>query len=183
MVAFLQLLNKWNKVYNLSAIREIDKMVELHILDSLSVLPYLEGKRIIDIGTGAGLPGIPLALASPDQQFVLLDSNGKKTRFIQQAVIELGVENIEVVTSRIEEFHPEQMFDTIISRAFASLSDMLVGSAHLMKRETLMLAMKGRLNEEELGELPPVLRVENIVSLNVPGINADRHLICARLAQ
>ncbi len=156
-------------------------MVDLHLLDSLAVTPFLSGNNFLDVGTGAGLPGIPLALVCPDQHFVLLDSNGKKTRFIQQAVLELGLKNVVIIHSRVEDFHPTELFDAIISRAFASLSDMLAGTAHLAVKGGLLLAMKGRLNEQEQGALPEEVQIEEVIELTVPGVDAERCLVKVRL--
>ncbi|RLA23280.1 MAG: 16S rRNA (guanine(527)-N(7))-methyltransferase RsmG [Gammaproteobacteria bacterium] len=181
LIQFVTLLDKWNKVYNLSAIRDPEQMVDLHLLDSLAVTPFLSGNNFLDVGTGAGLPGIPLALVCPDQHFVLLDSNGKKTRFIQQAVLELGLKNVVIIHSRVEDFHPTELFDAIISRAFASLSDMLAGTAHLAVKGGLLLAMKGRLNEQEQGALPEEVQIEEVIELTVPGVDAERCLVKVRL--
>jgi 16S rRNA (guanine527-N7)-methyltransferase len=181
LVHFVCLLEKWNKVYNLSAIRDIKQMVDLHLLDSLAVTPYISGDRIIDVGTGAGLPGIPLALVYPNRHFTLLDSNGKKTRFIQQAVVELGLKNVEIINARVESACLKEPFDTIISRAFASLSDMLASTSHLVVKGGVILAMKGRLNEQERSELPTDVVVEEIIELKVPGVDAERHLVKVRL--
>ncbi len=181
LIQFVTLLDKWNKVYNLSAIRDSVQMVDLHLLDSLSVVSFISGERILDVGTGAGIPGIPLALVCPDCHFVLLDSNGKKTRFIQQAVLELGLKNVEIINSRVENYHPDEPFVTIISRAFASLSDMLAGTTHLVAKGGLLLAMKGRLNEHEQSELPAGVEIEETIQLTVPGVDAERHLIKVRL--
>ncbi len=181
LIHFVCLLDKWNKVYNLSAIRDVNQMVDLHLLDSLAVVPHISGDRIIDVGTGAGLPGIPLALAYPNRKFTLLDSNGKKTRFIQQVVLELGLKNIEIINDRVESACIEAPFDTIISRAFASLSDMLAGTSHLAVKGGVILAMKGRLNEQEQSELPTDVVVEEIIELKVPGVDAERHLVKVRL--
>ena len=181
LLHFVRLLDKWNKVYNLSAIRDQREMVDLHLLDSLAVAPFISSHRLLDVGTGAGLPGIPLALVCPDREFVLFDSNGKKTRFIQQAVVELGMKNVEIIHARNEDYQPSKPFDAIISRAFASLSDMLAGTAHLTVKGGLLLAMKGRLNEKELSELPSEVRVEEVVELTIPGVDAERRLVKVRL--
>lgn len=153
LLTYLRLLEKWNKAYNLTAIREPLEMVNKHILDSLAVLPFLQGSRHIDIGTGAGLPGIPLAIALPEQHFCLLDSNGKKTRFLQAVKRELGLENISIVHSRVEDYHPEQTFDTVMSRAFTDLTRMSSLSQHLLHAEGQWLALKGRSPQEELQKL------------------------------
>ena len=129
LLAFVALLVKWNRVYNLTAVHDAHEMVTRHILDSLSILPYLQGVRIIDVGAGAGLPGIPLAIAKPQCQFVLLDSNRKKTRFMQQTKTELQLENVEVICSRAETYHPAEAFDSVVSRALASLSQIISWSS------------------------------------------------------
>jgi 16S rRNA (guanine527-N7)-methyltransferase len=130
LLHFINLIEKWNKAYNLTAIRNKEEMARLHILDSLAICPHLHGNRLIDIGTGAGLPGIPLAIFCPDIEFVLLDSNAKKTRFVQQAILELKLKNVSVLHSRVEDYRPTQGFDTVISRAFASMTDIMKLSAH-----------------------------------------------------
>jgi 16S rRNA (guanine527-N7)-methyltransferase len=176
LAAFLVLLVKWNKAFNLTAITEPLEMVTHHILDSLSISPYLHGGRIIDIGTGAGLPGIPLAIMHPEKQFVLLDSNQKKTRFCQQAVMELSLKNVEVVHSRVEKLSPTAQFDTILSRAFASINDMLSASKHLRADKGIFLAMKGRISEEELAGVSKEY-AHKVHELIVPGLNAQRCVV------
>ena len=171
---FIELISKWNKAYNLTAVRESEQMVNLHILDSLAVLPHIKADRIVDIGTGAGLPGIPLAICQPDSQFVLLDSNAKKTRFVTQAVLELQLKNVSVVHSRVELFKPEQLFSTVITRAFAELSGILTLTQHLLHEDGWLLAMKGKYPEQELKSL---LTDYKVIPLNVPGVNAERCLI------
>lgn len=151
---FIALLSKWNNTYNLTAIRTIPDMITKHILDSLAVHPYLQGQRILDIGSGAGLPGIPLAIAHPNKQFVVLDSNGKKTRFMQTVRRELQLSNLEVVQSRVESYHPSNRFDTVLSRAFSNVPQMLHLSAHLVNQGGIWLAMKGRSPDAELEGLP-----------------------------
>ena len=146
LLAFLRLIDKWNRVYNLTAIRDLRTGVDLHLLDSLTVWPYLRGERIIDVGTGAGLPGIPLAIMSGSRHFVLLDSNAKKTRFVQQAVIELGLPNVEVITTRVEDYRPERAFDTVVTRAYASLADILSKTRRLLIPRGVILAQKGQLS-------------------------------------
>jgi 16S rRNA (guanine527-N7)-methyltransferase len=176
LVVFVQLLEKWNRQYNLTAVRDPAQMVMRHLLDSLSVLPYLIGLRVLDIGTGAGLPGIPLALARPDLAFTLLDSNAKKLTFVRQALHELGIANVTVAQARAEKFHPEEKFDTLIARAFASLSEILAVSAHLCAPGGRLLAMKGVFPQEELAAIGANYRVE-IKALTVPGLDAERHLV------
>lgn len=184
LLDYVQLLHKWNRVYNLTAVRDPAQMVTRHLLDSLTVWPYIVGQRILDVGTGAGLPGIPLALLSvnkqPDRRFVLLDSNSKKTRFLQQAVAELGLDNVQVVHARTESFQPEQGFDIVISRAFASVADMLAGAGQHCVPGGLILAMKGTDPAAELDGLDPAFELEQVYRLQVPGLEEDRHLVCLR---
>jgi 16S rRNA (guanine527-N7)-methyltransferase len=174
LLAFLKLIEKWNKAYNLTAIRAIEDMARLHLLDSLAVLPYIKGKRVIDIGTGAGLPGIPLAIFLPETQFTLLDSNAKKTRFVQQAVLELKLSNVDVRHSRVEAFYPEQKFDTIITRAFAALPVIMQTTSHLLSDQGVLLAMKGQNPRDELAE---VKVKSSLVSIKTPGVEAERCLV------
>ncbi len=176
LLNFLQLLEKWNKSYNLTAVRDPEQMVPRHLLDSLSVLPYLQGPRVLDIGSGAGLPGIPLALARPDIEFTLLDSNAKKTRFITQALHELGLKNVAVAQERVEKFHPAEKFDTLIARAFASIPDMLASSRHLCAPHGRFLLMKGVFPQEELAAVTDGFRSE-VKALTIPGLDAARHLV------
>lgn len=174
LLAFLKLIEKWNKAYNLTAIRIREDMARLHLLDSLAVLPYIKGERVIDIGTGAGLPGIPLAIFLPGTRFTLLDSNAKKTRFVQQAVLELKLGNVEVCHSRVEAFQPEKKFDTVITRAFAALPSIIQMTAHLLNDEGELLAMKGQNPRDELAE---VKVKSSVVSLQTPGVEAERCLV------
>jgi 16S rRNA (guanine527-N7)-methyltransferase len=176
LLTFLELLEKWNRAYNLTAVRDPEQMVPRHLLDSLTVLPYLQGPRVLDIGTGAGLPGIPLALARPDLEFTLLDSNAKKTRFATQALHELGLKNVSVVQERVEKFHPETKFDTLIARAFASIPDMLAASRHLCAPRGRFLVMKGVFPQEELAAVTDGYRSE-VTALRIPGLDAARHLV------
>jgi 16S rRNA (guanine527-N7)-methyltransferase len=175
MLKFINLINKWNKAYNLTAVRDPLEMVDLHLLDSLAILPHVKSPRLADIGTGAGLPGIPLAICLPDCQFTLVDSNSKKTRFVQQAVLELQLKNVEVVHSRVELFKPQHLFSTVISRAFANMGDIVNLTGHLLAEDGLLLAMKGQIPEQELAELSLDY---SVIPLNVPGIDAERCLIC-----
>jgi 16S rRNA (guanine527-N7)-methyltransferase len=178
LLDYLALLHKWNKVYNLTAIRDPQQMVSHHLLDSLAVLPHLWPGRWLDVGCGAGLPGVVLAIARPDWQFSLLDSNSKKTSFVQQAVIELGLKNVSVHCERVEGWQPEEKFDGIISRAFTELGDFLRITRHLMAKGGRWAAMKG-LAERELAGVPDGCRVERIIPLQVPGLNAARSLVIA----
>lgn len=174
LIAYVRLLNKWNRAYNLTAVRDPLQMVTRHLLDSLVVVPHLTGQRIIDVGSGAGLPGIPLALAMPEREFVLLDSNSKKTRFLVQAKAELGLQNVAVVHSRVEDYHPDHPFDTVITRAFASVADILTGSRHLMAPAGEVLAMKGAIPEGELEALPAGFQLLDTITLKVPGLEQEQ---------
>ncbi len=176
LLHFLNLMRKWNRVYNLTSRKDMDNMVARHLLDSLALVPYLNGSRLIDVGSGAGLPAIPLALACPEKQFVSLDCVTKKGRFRTQAMIELGLKNMEVVTSRVEAYQPEVGFDSVVSRAFATVSDMLAVSGHLVADDGVFLAMKGVYPEEELADIPAQFRVEVVHELQVPYLSAARHL-------
>jgi 16S rRNA (guanine527-N7)-methyltransferase len=179
LLSFIKLLEKWNKAYNLTAIRDKEEMVRLHLLDSLAILPFIEGKRVIDIGTGAGLPGIPLAIYLPDIEFTLLDSNAKKTRFVQQAILELKLKNVTVCHNRVEQYHPETSFDTAITRAFASLSDIVELTAHLLNKNGVLLAMKGQ--APDISELESA--ITTLIPVNVPGITAERCLVRIQLTK
>lgn len=182
LVDYLALLAKWNKAFNLTAVRDTRHMVERHLLDSLAVLPYVQGERIVDIGAGAGLPGIPLAIAAPERHFVLVDSNSKKTRFLNQVRLELGLVNVEVVHSRAEAFEPEDLFDTVVSRAFASLADFWRLSHHLLAHGGVMLAMKGPRPEVELREFGAVCPIApEVIVLDPPGAEGERTLVRVRV--
>lgn len=174
LLRFVALMGKWNKAYNLTAVRDPLDMVGLHILDSLAVLPHIKPELIADIGTGAGLPGIPLAICRPDCRFVLVDSNSKKTRFVQQAVLELKLTNVDVVHSRVEQFKPSRLFDMVLMRAFASMPDIVKMTGHLLAGDGVLLAMKG---QQPLDELAGIGAEYQVVPLAVPGIDAERCLI------
>lgn len=178
LLAFLDLLQKWNRVTNLTAVRDPKGMIFLHILDSLSISHYLHGHHILDVGTGAGLPGIPLALTNPDKHFVLLDSNSKKTRFLTQAIHELNIKNAEVVNQRSEDFHPVKCFDSIVTRAFAAIPVMLNATQHLICEQGRFLAMKGIYPEKEIQAIPDHFKLLDVHALKIKGLNADRHLVC-----
>jgi 16S rRNA (guanine527-N7)-methyltransferase len=178
LIHYLDLLTRWNKVVNLTSIRDPEKMVMLHLLDSLSINPYLHGTRIIDVGSGAGLPGIPLALLQPEKNFVLIDSNSKKIRFLKQIVYELRLANVEVIHSRCEDLHPQELFDSILSRAFASLRVMLEATYHLANKQGQFLAMKGVYPEQEIGEIPQKFTLLAVHKLIIKGLDAERHLVC-----
>ncbi len=174
LLAFLGLIQKWNKAYNLSGVRDSVAMVGVHLLDSLAVLPHVRRGRTIDIGTGAGLPGIPLAIMMPDSAFVLLDSNAKKTRFVQQAIVELKLKNVGVVQARAEDYQPERRFDTVITRAFASLPAIKTLTQHLLQDGGELLAMKGQPTIEELQSITADYEQ---IALKVPSVEAERCLI------
>lgn len=182
LLELVGLLDKWNKAYNLTSVRDPDAMLVRHILDSLVVSPHLEGQRFIDVGTGPGLPGLPLAIINPDKQFVLLDSLGKRIRFIRMAVHQLGLTNVEAVQSRVEAYRPEQKFDGVLSRAFASLDDMLSWCAHLPAPGGQFLALKGQYPELELQSLPAHLECHRVYPLTVPEQEGDRHLVVIQQA-
>jgi 16S rRNA (guanine527-N7)-methyltransferase len=177
LLAYLQLLITWNRAYNLTAIRDPAEMVKLHLLDSLTVLPHIQGKRLIDVGTGAGLPGIPLAIMCPDRHFTLLDSNGKRTRFLFQARCELGLANVSEIQSRVEEHRPDRGYDAVLSRAFTSVADMVNKCAHLLTTDGLFVAMKGKFPQSELSEVGKAYKVDVSHTLQVPGVEGERHLI------
>lgn len=180
LLQFIQLLNKWNKTYNLTAVRDPLQMVSLHLLDSLVMLPWLQPGAVLDIGTGPGLPGIPLAIVRPETAFTLLDSNSKKTRFITQAVLELGLKNVTVVQSRAESFQPEGEFSTVIARAFASIPELLEMVKHLCTGSTRVVAMKGQYPTEELQGWPAGFVCESVEALQVPELDAARHVVLIR---
>ncbi len=183
LVAYLRLIEKWNRVHNLTAVREPGKMVVLHLLDSLSVLPHVAGARtLVDVGSGAGLPGIPLAIARPDLAVTLLDASHKKATFLLQAKAELAIANVEVICERVEAWHPVSPFDIVVSRAFAELAEFVVQAGHLVAPDGAMLAMKGVNPFEEIARLPPTHRVENVVELRVPSLEAQRHLVLLKAA-
>ena len=182
LLAYLALLIKWNKAYNLTAVRNPDEMVSRHLLDSLSVVPFVaeRGASWLDVGSGGGMPGIPLAILFPERQFTLLDSNGKKTRFLTQVKLELKLANLEVIHSRVEEFRPEQPFSGICSRAFSSLQDFSDWTRHLGDGNTEWLAMKGVHPDDELQALPADFRLQSTHVLKVPGCQGQRHLLILR---
>ncbi|WFC14172.1 16S rRNA (guanine(527)-N(7))-methyltransferase RsmG [Aeromonas salmonicida] len=177
LVQLVELLHKWNKAYNLTSVRDPDAMLVKHILDSLVVSPHLHGERFIDVGTGPGLPGLPLAIINPDKQFVLLDSLGKRINFIRQVIQELGLTNVTPVKSRVEEYQPDVGFDCVLSRAFASLEDMLSWCHHLPSEQGRFLALKGQYPEQELAQLPANIRLVACHELRVPELEGERHLL------
>ncbi len=179
LIQYLTLLEKWNKVYNLTAIRDPKEMLIKHLLDSLAVVPFIKAQRIIDVGTGGGLPGIPLAICFPDKTVDLLDSNSKKTRFLIQAKAELGLVNTLVIHDRVENYQPKLGYDAVISRAFASMQDMLHWTDHLLSEKGVWWAMKGQQEFEDLTSLPGLVVIEETIPLKIPGLDAERMLIKA----
>ncbi len=173
LLTYIALIEKWNKSYNLTSIRDKVSMVPMHLLDSLAIVPFITGKRVIAIGTGAGLPGIVLAVCFPDIEFVLLDSNAKKTRFVQQAILELKLKNVSICHNRVELYRPEHNFDIAITRAFASLEDIMRLTTHLLNNEGVLLAMKGQIPDVSMLE---VAKTE-LYPLSVPGIEGERCLV------
>lgn len=180
LLDYLALLAKWNRVYNLTAIREEAQWVSLHLLDSLVVVPHLPPGRIVDVGSGAGLPGVPIALACPDRQVTLLDSNQKKGAFLTQASTELALANVKVVVERAESYHPDTTYDVVISRAFSSIADFIRIAGHLCRAGGLLAAMKGARPDAEIAQLPGSWTAETIIPLHVPGLGAQRHLVTLR---
>lgn len=177
LVKYLAMLEKWNKAYNLTAIRDVEQMISLHLLDSLATLPYITGDNIIDVGTGPGLPGMVLAICYPDKHFTLLDSNGKKTRFLTQVKMELGIQNVTVANERVEKHVHQGEYDHVISRAFASLQDMINWTLPLPKETGNFLAMKGVYPSEEIAALPKEVDLVSVEPLNVPNVQAERHMV------
>ena len=177
LLEYLALLARWNKAYNLTAVRDTAQMVTRHLLDSLVIAPHIHGQRLIDVGTGAGLPGIPLAILFPQRQFHLLDSNGKKTRFLFQVKTALRLDNIVVHHARVESFQPTGLFDVVLSRAFASLQDMVDGCRHLLVPNGRFLAMKGAYPADELEVVSTQCELKAVYPLAVPGLAEQRHLV------
>ncbi len=177
LLGYLELLQKWNAAYNLTAVRDPAQMVTRHLLDSLAIAPYLCGSRLIDVGTGGGLPGVPMAILFPDREFHLLDSNGKKTRFLFQVKTALGLDNMTVHQARVESFQCDPAFDAVLSRAFASLEDMVSGCRHLLADKGHFLAMKGAYPGDEIAAVGQWCNVEAVHALAVPGLEEQRHLV------
>ena len=181
LLSFLELLRHWNRTINLTAVREIDDMVAAHLLDSLAIRPWLAGERILDVGSGAGLPGIPLAIVEPHRSFVLLDSAAKRCRFLTQAVVELGLANVRVENRRVEDYLVSSdegpSFSTITARAFSSLDKFVAAAGHLLDDRGSLLAMKGKMPRDELNELPDEWRLQHAEKLVIPGLAAERHLL------
>ena len=178
LIRYLELIQTWNRVFNLTTITNPRDMVYLHLIDSLAVQPFLHGNRLLDVGSGAGLPGIPLAIANPNQTWVLLDKNNKKTRFMTQVIAELGLSNAEAIHSRCEDFHPSLCFDSILSRAFGTLRLFAESTAHLLCKQGKFIAMKGKVPHDEINDLPAHFLLQNVVRLDIKGIEIERHVIC-----
>ena len=177
LLDYIALIEKWNRVYNLTAIREPEKMVSHHLLDSLAVAPHLRTGRLLDVGSGAGLPGIPLALANPHLQVTLLDSNHKKSAFLSQALIELKLKNAVVCSERVEAWQTQDRFDVIISRAFSDMGEFVRITRHLLAPGGIFAAMKGLHPYEEIDKLPPGCKVQQVLPLAIPGLDGARHLV------
>jgi len=175
LLDYVELLVRWNAAYNLTAVRDPDEMVTRHLLDSLAIAPHVSGATLADLGSGAGLPGIPLAIAAPEREILLVDSNGKKARFLREAVRKLALAKTRVAESRVE--NVEGSFDCITARAFASLGDMLAWGGHLLAPDGRWLALKGRFPDDELAAVPDAFEIETTIELNVPGLDAERHLV------
>lgn len=177
LLEYLELLARWNEAYNLTAVRVPEEMVTRHLMDSLSILPFIGDVRVLDVGTGAGLPGLVLAMACPDQSFVLLDSAGKKTRFVEHAAARIGLANVEVVKARAEEHEVAEGFGVVVSRALAPVADFIRVAGHLASGAGRLVAMKGALPEAELEQLPADWRLQAVHELSVPGLLGHRHLL------
>lgn len=177
LLQHLELLEKWNRVHNLTSVRDVAKAVSVHILDSLAIVPYLSGKRLLDAGSGAGYPGIPIALVRPEIQVHLLDSNHKKCAFLRQAVAELGLRNVQVVCERLESWRTLERFDCVVSRALAEIAEVIGLVQHLLAPGGVIAAMKGLHPFEEIERIPPGYRVRQVRALTVPGLDARRHLV------
>lgn len=177
LVGFVEMLDKWNKAYNLTSVRDPEQMLIRHIMDSLAVSAHLVGERFIDVGTGPGLPGIPLAIMNPDKHFVLLDSLGKRIRFQKQVQFDLGIDNISSVESRVEAYVPEEKFDGVLSRAFASIEDMLHWCHHLPAENGCYYALKGQLAADEMTKIPQGYELTDVIELSIPRLDEQRHLL------
>ncbi|MCX7893615.1 MAG: 16S rRNA (guanine(527)-N(7))-methyltransferase RsmG [Burkholderiales bacterium] len=183
LLAYLLLLEKWNRVYNLTAIRDASEMVSNHLLDSLAVAPHIPAGPLLDVGAGAGLPGLPLAIARPALEVTLIDASAKKAAFMQQAATELGLANVTVVHGRAEGWTPPLSFPSIVSRAFASLAGFVKAARHLLAPGGAFYAMKGRRPDAEIAALPPGFRVRDLIDLAVPGLDAQRCLVVIEAAR
>lgn len=182
LMEYITELMNWNRIYNLTSVRKPTEIVTRHILDSLSILPYIEGKRVLDIGTGAGLPGIPLAIACPEREFVLLDSSSKKLRFVQQTLAILKLDNVTLEHRRIEDYQPQERFDSVMCRAFSELREIYRHAARLCNSTGRILAMKGIYPVAEIESLDDRNVIDQVVPLTIPGLGAERHLVCMQAA-
>ena len=180
LLQYLHLLKEWNQVFNLTTIIKPRDMVYLHIIDSLIVQPFIHGKRLLDVGSGAGLPGIPLAIVNPELEWVLLDKSNKKTRFLTQVIAELSLRNATAIHSRCEQFHPEARFDSILSRAFGTISMFVTTTEHLLCPDGNWIAMKGKFPQDEVNNLPDRFVVEQSRRLEIIGMTVERHIVCLR---
>jgi 16S rRNA (guanine527-N7)-methyltransferase len=180
LLAFLALLDKWNRAYNLTAVRDPEQMVSRQLLDSLSILPFVTTDHLLDVGAGGGLPGIPLAIVRPDSRFTLLDSNSKKTRFLTQCVMELGLKNVDIIHGRAEQCQPQRPFQQISSRAFTALDNLVDWCGNLLANDGEFLAMKGQFPDDEVAALPEHWQLAHQQSLSVPGSDGHRHLLIVR---
>lgn len=180
LLDYIALIQKWNKIYNLTAVRDVRQMVGHHLLDCLAVVPHVQARTILDVGSGAGLPGVPLALALPGTSFTLLDSSHKKCSFLRQAVIELALGNVEVVCARLEHWQPPHAFEMVISRAFSDLPHFVAAAGRLCTPAGVLAAMKGVYPAEELAQLPAGYTVQNVHALAVPGLAGERHLVLVK---
>lgn len=180
LVRYLELLKTWNRVFNLTSITDEREMVYLHLIDSLLTAPFLSGTRMLDVGSGAGLPGIPLAMMHPEHEWVLLDKNNKKTRFITQAIAELKLDNVHAVHSRAEDFHPQDCFDSILSRAYATLALFIKTTRHLICKNGTFIAMKGKYPQDEMVELADLAGAAKITPLIMKGMTLKRHIVCIK---
>ncbi len=180
LLDYVELLFRWNGTYNLTAVRGLGEMIDRHVLDSLAIAKYVRGETLADIGSGAGLPGIPLAILEPSRHYTLIDSNGKKARFLREAVRVLALDNVRVENARVEDV--KEQFETVTARAFASVTEMVKLGGHLLSRDGILLAMKGLLNEEEILDVPAGFSIASAVPLTVPGTDKARHLVIVRRA-
>jgi len=177
LLAYVELVDKWNRVYNLTAVRERGKMLAHHVFDSLAVAPHLSGAALLDVGSGAGLPGIPLALACPQMAVTLLEANHKKSAFLRQAAIELALSNVDIVNARVERWNAPRGYDVVISRAFSDLAEFVTLAGSLCTEQGTLAAMKGVHPYEEIAQLPAAYKVTGVIPLTVPGLDAERHLV------
>ena len=181
LLHYVELLQTWNRVFNLTTLMETQDIIYLHLIDSLVVSPYLEGKHLLDVGSGAGLPGIPLALLNPHQEWVLLDKNNKKTRFLTQVIAELDLKNVEIVHASALDFHPGFCFDSILTRAFGTIRLFVEATKHLLSASGVFIAMKGHYPQKELEEIPPPCFVQDVIRLNLKGVDVERHVARLRI--